>query len=409
MDAAACKEWAWEWLVLMAKDGWKVELAEAGNADARKEAAKKRQEEVKEKRIKAVANAKDLEDHQVKELSKRRLTQAEADALRKKALRDAYKEETKDPDALKKLVEMDQDGKLRNQIERLEMIADDTDTRTREREKRFMGEGVVLDGDLRAVGLERELYRRALFAVGVCPFTLTTDAADKQARELDRAEHYTYNAKSDRVKDFVEWLENWREPLAGVVKLPTQKRLKSNPLQFLGTLIKRCGLETECEGDNGARRYRIPSDKTSRLEALRGWVVKRPGVTLTDKVYTPCKTKYESKSVSGRQTHLDQTLGTQGESHKPDTQDSYIYKKQSVSAHPSQGLQPPVSDTPLNYYTQAQFFEEQTDADFFADFYASTHTQAEPYDPFSDPANFETQTLEEILSEIPPKEPPWWR
>ena len=32
----------------------------------------------------------------------------------------------------------------------------------------------------------------------------------------------------------------------------------------------------------------------------------------------------------------------------------------------------------------------------------NTHTQAEPYCPFEDPANFEDQTLEEILSELPP-------
>lgn len=327
MDSAACREWSWEWMILMVKDGWRLEVVEAGNADARADAAKDRREQVKAERINAVANARELTGHEAKQITTRRLHQADADALKKRALRDAYREDTTDTDTLKELIALDGDGVLRKRIERLELCADTTDTTARAREKRRMGDGVVLSADLRAVGLERELYRRALWAVGVDAHTLTTDAA------------YTYTAKSERVRAFVEWLEGWRVPLAGVVALPTPKRLCANPLQFLGGLLRRLGVSTATKGDTAKLRQYAVCDET--LANLRGWVAKRGLVSLTDEAYKPCKNSPSVLAKQANQAHLDQGIENTTLSVKPSTLASYNYRKQGVLANAPQVLPTP--------------------------------------------------------------------
>lgn len=209
----------------------------------------------------AIRNAPDIsasEADDIRHASRR--TSDQHHALERHDLLTYYRS---DPNHLDSLLELDQDGATRPRIERLERTLNDrtdlaADISARNQQRK------TLRPDTRRVILERETHRKILAAVGLTPTTL------KRLIRNPNAAPPTHSYDSHSIRRLVTWLERNYTALAAGMRLPARSTLKSNPIRFIGTILRKLGLRHQRTGRNAKGRYRIdPTTLSTTLWILR--------------------------------------------------------------------------------------------------------------------------------------------
>jgi len=222
------------------------ETREAGDTDRKTEL------------VEAVLNAPG--DDEVAELErKERLTSDERLALEGYALRHFYRAD--DPDLTDTevvgLVERDRDGRLRTEVNALEIASESEDKAIKRQQRAAKDDSGVLlfRPDVRNVSLERNYYRRALQAANVEPDELSTTLEP-------------YDSDSPGAVSFKQWCVDNSNALAGFTKVnPADTAAK-----MVGIALKRLGLKSKRRKQNKAYVRVIDPDS---LAAMVGIVEKR--------------------------------------------------------------------------------------------------------------------------------------
>lgn len=391
-DARRMEFFAWIFLVEMASYGWSVRFVE--NATQDPEAAKVRKDAVKSARVEAVATAKQIPLKAAKEAEKRRTTQATADSIEQAKIRSFYKiDKAAQTEEIKGIVEIDKGGTLRAQIERLEMAADSTGGIALEKQaQRLGGSKHPLRGDAFAYGLQRELYRRVLYAAGIDPSALTL------------RDDYTYASDTEGITTLKEWIEVWREHLPTVAQIPSPKRIDTEIVAFVGRVLKRLGLGTKKEGASASRRYGVDKE---RLELIRGFILQRSGLSLVSDGWEPLLIPPPSEDTFEGEDTFERTPFW-GE----DTFERTHPKKVSYPSEHLAALGDEREDTfcvCIDNYTTPKvsspfaldFAYEISDEEFFAEYYAEDQHQTSSILPVSAHLPPQIQALP-LLSHSPP-------
>ncbi|MFY9225075.1 MAG: hypothetical protein WAQ98_20545, partial [Blastocatellia bacterium] len=191
-------------------------------------------------------------------------TENETCELESFVIREFYraKQDIDDKD-LSFLIKQDQRGKLRRQISSLE-LALSTDQQLLIKYEEQDLSGVELRPDMNLYAIKRELYRIVLTSVGVDLKGLVYDGKKYSKESLSSSELITYLTQN-------------REVLVGIINLPKNEQLLSDPIRYLSLLLKRLGLKQKRVGNSINGEYMLVA---SRLEFLRAIVMNRGVVEL---------------------------------------------------------------------------------------------------------------------------------
>ncbi|MBK7994091.1 MAG: hypothetical protein IPK14_11910 [Blastocatellia bacterium] len=86
-----------------------------------------------------------------------------------------------------------------------------------------------------------------------------------------------YSKESLSSSELITYLTQNREVLVGIINLPKNEQLLSDPIRYLSLLLKRLGLKQKRVGNSINGEYMLVA---SRLEFLRGIVMNRGVVEL---------------------------------------------------------------------------------------------------------------------------------
>ncbi|MFY9227527.1 MAG: hypothetical protein WAQ98_32950, partial [Blastocatellia bacterium] len=193
-----------------------------------------------------------------------RRTENETCELESFVIREFYRaKQDIDDNDLSFLIKQDQRGKLRRQISSLELALSNDQQLLIKYEEQDLS-GVELRPDMNLYAIKRELYRIVLASVGVDLKGLLYDGRKYSKESLSSNELITYLTQN-------------REILVGIINLPKNEQLLSDPIRYLSLLLKRLGLKQKRVGNSINGEYMLVA---SRLEFLRTIVMNRGVVEL---------------------------------------------------------------------------------------------------------------------------------
>jgi hypothetical protein len=154
-----------------------------------------------------------------------------------------------DDNDLKRFIELDDRGRYRKRVQRLELALGGDELL--ERRVNELLEHIEMKADMPALASEREFNRRLLRAVryNEAIAALATETATEQ-RHLPR---YGF----DSLETFRAWIEDNRAWLAGLVALPTKQQLEKNIIRYVGSWLKRLGLRHDRAGNTHNGTYSL--------------------------------------------------------------------------------------------------------------------------------------------------------
>jgi phage/plasmid primase-like uncharacterized protein len=165
------------------------------------------------------------------------------------AIKGFYVLESDDSDTLRLWVQVDDRGRYRTRLRRLETALSDDD------HLKGVVDGLLerteMRADMPAVASQREFYRSLLKYVGL----LHAFRLWKQGK-LEQLDLTRYTKAS--LEAFRKWIEDNREWLGGLVALPSPEQLKKNMIRYVGSWLKALGLKQ--------RRVADPKDGQYALE-----------------------------------------------------------------------------------------------------------------------------------------------
>ncbi|MCP4702850.1 MAG: hypothetical protein GY862_39215 [Gammaproteobacteria bacterium] len=195
-----------------------------------------------------IVNAPNISKDEHGELAhKNRLSMDETARKTKHEIQEFY--QVSDPEELPGMVADDRRGELRRQINKLEIAIADNDKIA---EMSKPGEDEALVPDVRHYAVEREFYSRVLEVAGIGP-------------DLENAgTRYSTNDMTG----LVSWIEEHREALSGVVRLPTADRLASNCMRYVGTWLKAMGVRQVRAGKNRSGEYMADANSLAFMRMI---------------------------------------------------------------------------------------------------------------------------------------------
>ncbi|MCP4695578.1 MAG: hypothetical protein GY862_01830 [Gammaproteobacteria bacterium] len=238
-------------MLLCYLDGYSMEWSNTeDNKDIRKDGKKLEATEY----LNRIVGAADISNDEHAELAhKNRLSMDETANKTKHEIKDFYR--VSDDSELADVVEDDKRGELRRQVRQLEVTIADADTIA---DISKPGDDERMVPDIRHYAVEHEFYSRVLNAVGIGP---DLECTGKRYTAADMA-------------GLVSWIEEHREALGGIIRLPTAERLASNSVRYVGTWLKAMGIKQARAGKYQKGEYATDADS---LEFMRGIVEKRQG------------------------------------------------------------------------------------------------------------------------------------
>ena len=79
---------------------------------------------------------------------------------------------------------------------------------------------------------------------------------------------YHYSADMLKARGFIEYMENNRDVLQGLIPLPTPAQLERDPIRFIGLLLARMGLKQKRVGKSELGTYHVDIERIDLLNAL---------------------------------------------------------------------------------------------------------------------------------------------
>lgn len=194
-------------------------------------------------------------------LNKPRKSMEETRSFKKQQLIEFYRLSSQDTESIQSLANIDNENRFKKCILALELALSDTDNAKNEFLKQTQN-FPQFAADVQHFATEQALYKRLLNALYLI----------KDEGDLLNTADFQYTSDSTRIKEFIEYIEDNRIVLAGIISIPSSQQLKRDPLRFIGTLLTKLGLKQKRVGRSENATYHIDGD---RLQLINGILQKR--------------------------------------------------------------------------------------------------------------------------------------
>lgn len=190
-------------------------------------------------------------------MNKSRKTLAETRQTKKQALIEFYNLDPHDVESISSLASLDHDGRFKHQIHALELALSDED----EARLRFLKqtkEGAQFAPDVTHFASLQQLYH----------YVLTLLHLTSTQEGVLSTSDYHYSARLLKERGFIDYLEQHRNVLKGLIPLPTSAQLARDPMRFLSLLLGRMGLKQKRVGKSELATYHVDVERLDLLNAL---------------------------------------------------------------------------------------------------------------------------------------------
>lgn len=229
-------------------------------------------------------NQLDLSAKEIKRLAdKPRKTMLETNTFKKQQIMDFFKLTEKETETITQLSEHDNDGRFRKKISALELALGDLDLAKARFSAQFE-EQAQFAADLTYHASAQMLYKKLLD---------TLKAINTKGELCANQFHYSNEVILN--SGFIDWLEQNRGVLSGIINIPSQSFLKAEPLRFVSNVLNQMGIRQKRVGKSAKGFYTLCPDNIAFLKALlerRQTPHLRTTIpelqTKTKKLHTPC-------------------------------------------------------------------------------------------------------------------------
>ena len=168
--------------------------------------------------------------------------------------------DSKDTESIQALASMDNDNRLKKQIQNLELALSSED----EAKVQFLKQtekSPQFAADVKHYATTQVLFQQLLIALRLLSDKNTLNVAD-----------YRYTKETLLNGGFIDFIETNRAVLRGIMSLPSPDQLQHDPIRFVGTLLAKMGLKQKRVGRSENATYHIDED---RISLLNGILLKR--------------------------------------------------------------------------------------------------------------------------------------
>ncbi len=163
---------------------------------------------------------------------------------------------------LSEFIKVDNRGKLQKAVRNFELTFK-TEEQLKETANELEEKNQLI-GDIENVASKQQFNRKLLSTVG---FSETLDG------EQIRYDKHT-------LMEFVQWIEDNRKWLKGIMDLPSKKQLTNNPCRYVGSWLRKLGLDHKRVGANvGSPKYTLNPEV---LNEMNNWVKIRGEVVICE-------------------------------------------------------------------------------------------------------------------------------
>jgi len=187
---------------------------------------------------------------------KPRRTMQETRLYKKHQLVSFYNVHDTHTDTIKELSLIDDDGRLKTQILNLELALGDNQL-AQSRFLKQLEEGAQFTADLSHYATIQKLYQKLLT-------TLKLVDDNQQLKISD----FRYNKITFLNSGFIEWIEEHRSILKGFISLPSEEKLKTEPLRFVSSLLQKLGLKQKRVGRTDSGFYQLDETQLILMKHL---------------------------------------------------------------------------------------------------------------------------------------------
>ena len=187
---------------------------------------------------------------------KPRKTMADTRQVKKHQLIEFYNLSKEDKESIQALASIDCDGRFKKQVLALELALGDGALA----KKRFLSqleEGAQFAADLTHFATRQELYKRLVQSLH-----LTTPHNNLST------EDYHYSKETILTGGFIDWIEEHRPILQGIISIPSAQALQKDPLRFVSMILAQMGLKQKRVGRAQLGVYHLDVERTRLLNAL---------------------------------------------------------------------------------------------------------------------------------------------
>ena len=189
-------------------------------------------------------------------MNKSRKTMDDTRSVKKQTLIDFYNLDKQDTESIASLASIDNDGRFKRQVQTLELALGDTELARTRFLKQTEG-GAQFAADITHFASLQQLYQ----------YIITLLHLNSPQGLLSTADFH-YSAETLKSRGFIEYMEENRDVLKGLIPLPTTAQLERDPIRFIGLLLTRMGLRQKRAGKSELGTYHVDSARIDLLNAL---------------------------------------------------------------------------------------------------------------------------------------------
>ncbi|KTD71611.1 5' DNA primase TraC [Legionella steelei] len=187
---------------------------------------------------------------------KPRKTMSESRQYKKQQLIEFYNLSERDEASITAMANMDNNGRFKKQVLALELALGDAALA----QKRFVAQledGAQFAADLTHFSTLQLLYKKVLDTLHLTTTHQTLALHD-----------YQYTKDTILHSGFINWIEEHRAILQGLISVPSAQLLQRDPLRFLSMLLSRMGLKQKRVGKAEHGLYHLDIERINLLNAL---------------------------------------------------------------------------------------------------------------------------------------------
>ena len=189
-------------------------------------------------------------------MNKSRKTLNETRSTKKQALIDFFNLDKHDTENIASLAAVDNDGRFKRQVQTLELALGDAEL-ARTRFLKQTESGAQFAADMTHFACLQQLYQYILTLLHL-----------NTAHDLLSTSDYHYSADMLKARGFIDYMEEHRPVLKGLIPLPTPAQLERDPIRFVGLLLTRMGLKQKRAGKSELSTYHVDSARIDLLNSL---------------------------------------------------------------------------------------------------------------------------------------------
>jgi phage/plasmid primase-like uncharacterized protein len=190
-------------------------------------------------------------------LNKPRKTMLETRGFKKQQIMEFYNVTENNSQSIAALANIDEEGRFKKRILNLELALANTDIA----KQRFLAQienHEMFAADLTHFATLQLLYQRLLQT-----FDLIIEGSNSLSLDVAR-----YSSQTIIASGFLDWIEEHRAVLQGVIAIPRAQRLKLDPVRFIGGLFSRLGLKQKRVGRAEEGVYQLDVERIKLLNNI---------------------------------------------------------------------------------------------------------------------------------------------